>query len=362
MFGFEIPLPAAIPPIGYLPVACLGVVAALAGIAIMYGVTLAEQTFRAMQLPPWLRPAIGGLAVALLATTTPKVLSAGHAAMATGLDGSAPLREVATLFVLKAAAAAISLGSGFRGGLFFASLFLGSLLGKLFAGALDMVTTAHGVSDVAMALVGMSALAVAIVGGPLTMVFLMLESTGSLPLTVAVLLAAVVSSVTVRRIFGYSFATWRFHLRGEAIRGAVDVGWMRDLTVARMMRHQVPTARADMALADFRRAFPLGSSDRVVLTSADDRYAGMMLVAEAHAAERDPSARLAALLTQPDTVLTPGMTAQAAIALFDRAEADALAVVDSVEGRRVVGMLTEAFALRRYSEELDRQRKDLSGE
>ena len=69
-------------------------------------------------------------------------------------------------------------------------------------------------------MVGMSALAVAIVGGPLTMAFLALETTGSLPLTVAVVAAAVDFGPTVRRTFGYSFATWRFHVRGEAIRSA----------------------------------------------------------------------------------------------------------------------------------------------
>ena len=37
------------------------------------------------------------------------------------------------LFLLKSLASAISIGSGFRGGLFFASLFMGALLGKLFA-------------------------------------------------------------------------------------------------------------------------------------------------------------------------------------------------------------------------------------
>jgi CIC family chloride channel protein len=63
----------------------------------------------------------------------------------------------------------------------------------------------------------MSAMATAVLGGPLTMSFLALETTGSLPLTIAVL-AASVSSMTVRRFFGYSFTTWRFHLRGEAIR------------------------------------------------------------------------------------------------------------------------------------------------
>jgi CIC family chloride channel protein len=362
LYGFDILLPAAIPPVDYLAVAGLGIVAALAGIAIMHGVTLAEQGFRASRLPSWLRPAVGGLAVAALAMVSPQVLSAGHAALAVGLDRPYPLEEIALLFVLKASASAISLGSGFRGGLFFASLFLGALLGKLFAGVLALTAATHAVSGVVMALVGMSALAVAVVGGPLTMAFLALESTGSLPLTVAVLLASVVSSVTVRRTFGYSFATWRFHLRGEAIRGAVDIGWVRDLTVGRMMRREVRTVQADITLGAFRRDIPLGATNRVALIDAADRYVGMVLVAEAHAADLAESMKLTTIMRYDQAMLTPRMTVKDAIALFESAEADALVVVDSPESRRVIGVLTEAFALRRYSEELDRRRRDLSGE
>ena len=95
---------------------------------------------------------------------------------------------------------------------------------------LALVRPALALPPVVYALVGMSALAVAVIGGPLTMAFLALESTGSLPLTIAVLAPVIVSRLTVRRTFGYSFATWRFHLRGEAIRSAVDIGWMRYLT------------------------------------------------------------------------------------------------------------------------------------
>ena len=51
-----------------------------------------------------------------------------------------------------------------------------------------------------------------------------------------------------------------------------------------------------------------------------------------------------------------------AIELFESAESDALAVVDTVETKQVIGMLTEHYALRRYSDELDRRRRDLSGE
>ena len=113
--------------------------------------------------------------------------------------------------------------------------------------------------------------------------FLALEATGNLPLTIAVLGACVLSALTVRRTFGYSFATWRFHLRGEAIRSAVDIGWMRNLTVGRMMRREVRTVRAETPLSAFRRDFPLGSTQRVVALDAEDRYVGVVLVPEAHA-------------------------------------------------------------------------------
>jgi CIC family chloride channel protein len=39
-----------------------------------------------------------------------------------------------------------------------------------------------------------------------------------------------------------------------------------------------------------------------------------------------------------------------------------LAVVDSFERRQVIGLLTEAHALRRYSDASERQRRELLGE
>jgi CIC family chloride channel protein len=258
-------------------------------------------------------------------------------------------------------ASAVSIGSGFRGGLFFASLFLGALVGKLFAATLGLVTVVQALPAVVCALVGMSALAVAVVGGPLTMAFLALESTGSLPMTVAVLAASVVSAITVRRTFGYSFATWRFHLRGEAIRSAVDVGWVRNLTVGRMMRREYRQARVDTTLAAFRREFALGSIARVVAVDAADRYAGIVWTSEAHD-ETGTMSRISEMLHHTKTVLLPQMTIKEAVQVFETAEADALAVVDSAEGMKVIGVLTEQYALRRYAEELDKQRRDLSGE
>jgi CIC family chloride channel protein len=358
--GLELAVPSHVEAVDYVPLLALGMLCALVGIAVMRSVTLTEALFRRSRVPGWLRPAIGGIAIGGLALVTPSVMSSGHSALSVSVAAPYPLYWVAALILMKAAASAISIGSGFRGGLFFASLYLGAMVGKLFAGVLALVTATHALPVVVCAIVAMSSMAVAIVGGPLTMTFLALEETGSLPLTAAVLAASVVSALTVRRTFGYSFATWRFHLRGEAIRSAVDIGWMRNLTVGRMMRREVRTVRADLSLTSFRRDFPLGSTNRAVVVDSSDRYAGIVMVAEAHAEEKTD--RVGTLLHYQDAFLLPQMTIKEAVALFEDAESDALAVLDSAENRRVIGILTEQYALRRYSEELDRRRKELSGE
>ena len=360
-YVLDVRVPTGIEPSAYAPILAMGIICALGGILIMRGVTLTESLFNRSRVPLWLRPAIGGLVVGVLALMSPQVLSSGHAALQVSLDAPYSLSHIAVLILLKAVASAVSLGSGFRGGLFFASLFLGALLGKLFAAALAALTVVPAIPTVVCALVGMSALAVAVVGGPLTMAFLALEATGSLPLTVAVVAAAVISALTVRRTFGYSFATWRFHLRGEAIRSAVDIGWVRTLTVGRMMRREIRTVRGDTTLAAFRRDIALGATTRVVVLDAEGHYAGIVHVPEAHAADTRAKT-LMDLLHNEDDVLLPQMTIKDAVQMFETAEADALVVVDGPETRRVIGILTEQYALRRYSEELDRRRRDISGE
>ena len=218
--------------------------------------------------------------VGAMALYTPQVLGAGHGAL--GLDFYWPLTaaELAILIALKLFACLVSLASGFRGGLFFASLFVGALLGKLYSIGVDAVAPSMELETIACVLVGMGALSAAIVGGPLTMTFLVLESTGNLGIAGGVLAASIVTTLVVRATFGYSFTTWRLHLRGETIRGGQDVGWLRDLTVARMMVPSPPVFPADDSARAFREAYPLGSANVVVAVGEGGRYQGIIHVPE----------------------------------------------------------------------------------
>ncbi|HEV7983460.1 MAG TPA: chloride channel protein [Xanthobacteraceae bacterium] len=339
----------------------LGLVMALFGIALMRGVYLFEALLNRLRLAVPLKLAVGGVIVGLFATVTPQVMSSGHGALRLSGLLDLPLRGIATILVLKALASIVSLGSGFRGGLFFSSLLMGALGGQLFASAINTVDLALHLDSDAYAVIGMSALSAAVIGGPLTMIFVALESTGNLWLTAAVLIAVIISAQVTRELFGYSFATWRFHLRGETIRSAADIGWLRDLTVGRMMRRDVKTISSEMTVPAFREAFPPGSTGQVVAVDNKGRYAGLVMVAEAHAAELAESAFIFEILRHADDMLLPSMTVQEAISAFDRTESEVLAVVDAPSSRRVLGTLSEAHALRRYLSELELQRREYVG-
>ena len=342
--------------------ALIGLMCAAAGILMMRGVALCESVFGRLKLRFTLRTALGGLLVGLIAMMAPQVMSSGHGALRFSGMFQLSLATVALLFVLKIVASVISLGSGFRGGLFFSSLLIGALGGNLLATALATIWPNVNFDSNAYAVIGMGGLSAAVIGGPMTMTFIALETTGDLWLTTAVLIAVIISSQLTRELFGYSFATWRFHLRGETIRSAADIGWMRDLTVSKMMRHDVRTVLANVTVDAFRESFPLGSPAYIIAIDEQGRYVGMVAVADAHATEIAPEQSIKSLLRYADGVLEPGMTIKEAVLAFDRAEAEALAVVNSYSDWRVIGLLTESFALRRYAAELERRRNEMIGD
>jgi CIC family chloride channel protein len=342
--------------------ATLGLLAALLGIVLMRGVALCEAMFVRLRVRPMLRTVVGGLIVGLLAIEAPQVMSSGHGALRVAGMLDLPLRSVALLFLLKILASIASLGSGFRGGLFFSSLLIGALGGHLLATALTMVWPTSYFDPNAYAVIGMSALSASVIGGPLTMIFIALETTGDLWLTTAVLIAVIIAAQVTREGFGYSFATWRFHLRGETIRSAADIGWMRELTVGKMMRQDVQTVHASTNVASFREAFPLGSTAYVIAVDENDRYVGLVHVADAHTPDVPLDKSVKDLLHYTEDLLLPGMAVKEAVLAFDRAETEALAVVDSYRDRHVIGLVTEAYVLRRYSAELERRRREIIGE
>jgi chloride channel protein, CIC family len=343
----------------HLALVALGLVSAAVGVGAMRAAALVERSFQASPLPSWARPVVGGAILAAFATYTPQILGAGHGALGLDIPRALPASTLITLIALKLTACLVSLASGFRGGLFFASIFVGALIGKLFALGAAAAFPALALDPTACTFAGMATLGVAIVGGPLTMTFLVLESSGDLAVAGGVLAACIATSLAVRATFGYSFSTWRLHLRGETILGAHDVGWIRDLTVARLMDRNPPIIASSATPSEFRAAHPLGAANFVVLRDERGRYAGLVFAPEAHALGED-AASISDLARLPSTALHPEDNVKTAMALFESAQSEILAVADAETGA-ILGTLGEAYAARRYAAETDRATKGVLG-
>ncbi|HEX3808533.1 MAG TPA: chloride channel protein [Rhizomicrobium sp.] len=349
----------------YVLFGVLGLVASGLAILTMTSVTWIERGMREARIPAWLRPCIGGLVLSAIAIFYPQVLGSGHGAIQYHFDFRWALVPLLVLFAAKAIASAVSVGSGFRGGLFSSSLFLGCLLGAAFAQILALIAPEFGSQQTAFMLVGMGSFAAAIVGAPMTMVFLVLEATGDFSITAGVLVGVITASTIVRQTFGYSFSTWRFHTRGLGLRGAHDIGWIADLTVARMMRSDPKVVAGDMTLKMLRAKYPLGSAKRVFVAGPDGAYAGSIDMAIAFDPKYDETAegmRLSELARGAKYFLLPGESIRAILTRLEESESESLPVLAARSDPKVIGYITEAFALRRYTQELERRRSAELGE
>lgn len=346
--------------IDYLAYAVLGVLCAVLGIFVMRLVTVAERAMQAIPLVSRWRPVIGGFMLIPLALVSPQTLSAGHGALHLDLLLRPTIAFLAIVLTLKIAASVISLASGFRGGLFFASLFLGTLAGQVFAEALNLNPWGVRLDPSDAALVGMAAVSVSIVGGPMTLAMLILETTHDFALTGVVLTASLLSALVTREAFGYSFSTWRLHVRGSDIRSPRDIGWVRALTADRIMRRDWKELADTATVAEFRAAVPMGSTQKAVLVDDKGTYRGIVPIAAAWSPDIDVAEQVDKLATLAGITLSPDSDIKSILATFDTAMADELAVTDA--DSHVLGIVTEKYARRRYLDEIESAQRQLFGE
>ncbi len=356
---FEMPAPVTLESHDYGLFLILGFGAALISIATMRSVTIVENTLRQRKVPGWLRPVLGGFGVGAISLFYPDVLGSGHGAISHILGGGFALQALTALLLAKTAASALTVGSGMRGGLFSTSLFLGAIFGGAVAAGLAIVAPQLSINPVAYALVGMGAVAGGIVGAPITMTLLVLETTGNFSLTIGVMAAVIACTVVVRQSFGYSFATWRFHVRGISIKSAHDIGWISDLTVGKLMRRDFHLVPATETVAQLRAHFPLGGPKYAFVLDGGGAYIGTIETVEAHSSTYDSKAdgvTAQDLIHDESRVLTPAENIQSAILMFSKSASEVLPVVETARTGRVVGFVSEAYILRRYGQELEKQR------
>ena len=204
--AFVVPHDWGLVSLGELPAfLLLGLVSAVAAWLFVASAFLVDSAFHRLRCPRAVRPAVAGIAVGCLAMIDPRILGVGYEATSAVLAHGFDLQQLVLLAVLKVTATALCLGAGFVGGVFSPALFLGCMLGGAFGLVAAMVAPDLASAHNAYALVGMGAVAGAVLGAPLSTAVMMVELTGDITFTLMVLSATVLASLVARRLGLRSF-------------------------------------------------------------------------------------------------------------------------------------------------------------
>jgi len=336
--------------------ALLGVVCAFVAAIFMWSMFTAERIIDRLRIPDLVRPACGGLLIGLMAIQLPEVLGVGYEATDAALKETLPLWLMLLLIVAKTTATAISVGSRFGGGVFSPSLYLGAMTGGAFgliAGlALPELATSHG----AYAIVGMGALAAAVLGAPISTILIVFELTGDYRVTIAVMVATSMAMVVVQQLVGRSFFHWQLENRGLNLRGGRARHLLQALTVRDVLAQDYEKVPEDTTIRQLKIMFQRLPHWTFVVIDRNERLVGTLSFADLKHVAFDED--LDALINARDVAhsqapaLTPDDTLEQALTIMDGSSEDHLAVVTTHDERRVVGVVHQKDVMRAYNRAL----------
>jgi CIC family chloride channel protein len=158
-----------------------------------------RDAFHAIPVPPWIKPGIGGLLVGLMALKLPQVLAGGYGWLQLAIDGKLALSLLLILLFAKLLALSLTVSSGGSGGVFAPSLFVGAMLGGVFA------AVSHH-PPAGMVIIGMAAVFAGAARVPIATLLMVAEMTGGYQLLVPAGLAVLLSYLVqynLSRFFKY---------------------------------------------------------------------------------------------------------------------------------------------------------------
>src|SRR5204863_1495824 len=217
--------------------------------------------FKRFTVPIYIRLAIGGLVVGIVALQFPYVWGNGYFITNRILLGEYPeevkgLIFLVGLFLAKLIATLATVGSGAVGGVFTPTLFLGAGLGAISGMALRQVHLAEDLPIPTFAVVGMGSMLSATTRSPLLAMIMIFEISLDYSLMPPLMLACVVSVLVARRLHPESIYTEPLRRKGLTIsqEGATSEA-ATQRTVADLMRAPVPPLRETEALSGIANRF-----------------------------------------------------------------------------------------------------------
>lgn len=194
--------------------ALLGITCAIVAVLFQFSLMGTDWVARHVKMPLFLRPVIGGFVIGCIALVFPEILGVGYEATDMALHQKLPLAMLFALIIAKTAATAITLASRFGGGIFSPSLYVGAMTGGVFGIIAAQVFPEMASSQGLYSILGMGAVAAAVLGAPVSTTMIVFELTGGYALSIALLITVSIATGLTLALHGRSYFHWQLEMRG----------------------------------------------------------------------------------------------------------------------------------------------------
>ncbi len=348
----------------------LGILCAVGGNLypkILYG--FRDRVFKPLPVPVWTKPALGALALGIIAVYFPQALGMGSGYVQQAIEGNHTIGFLLLFAAVKIIATSLTISSGGSGGVFGPSLVIGGALGAAFGQAAAIYVPDLAPEPAACILVGMGGFFAGVAKTPFASVIMVMELTGSYGLLVPSLLVATLAYLLTppkTKLYENQLASRTespAHLGSFALdilrRSRVRDRWKpeeRD-EVRAVSEEANLESLMELASGSKQNVFPVIDKDGVLVGELSIEDVRRALISD----EPKESITVRSLMKKVVGPLLPGDDLARAAQLLASRQADSVIVVKSRQRPEILGLFTRhdlVIAYSRHFESADQERAD----
>ena len=340
----------------------LGVAGGIVAIIFMRTTMASEDLIKKLPGPHWIRPGIGGFILGLIALAFPQVLGVGYEATDMALNAQLPLYLLISLLFMKILSTSICIGSGFGGGVFTPSLMVGAMLGGAYGIVATSIFPDLSSGPGAYTIVGMGAVAAAVLGAPISTTLIVFELTDDYPLTIAVMVGVVISSIIAQQFLGKSFFNWQLARAGLDLKSGFETTLLRSIKVKSITKADAETVSISASLEELRNKLQFSDRGELFVTLEDGELFGTIVLADLsdiafdHNVDNLINAGDIARINPP--ILDQDDDLENAKKVMQDSGEHFIAVVENHETMKFIGVLNETDMMTAYNQALVQARHE----
>ncbi|MCF8061460.1 MAG: chloride channel protein, partial [Deltaproteobacteria bacterium] len=330
----------------------LGLACAFVAVGFTRILYRAEDGFEELRFPPYLKAALGGLALGIIAIPFPHVLGVGYGSIDLALLENLSWQLMMGLVAFKLVATSITLGSGGSGGIFAPSLFIGAMAGGVFG------TICHGIfpeitaSPGAYSIVGMGAVVSGTTHAPMSAILILFELTGDYKIILPLMIACIMSSLGARQLLTDSIYTLKLARRGINLYEGKEVNVLKSIRVGDVMNPEVEVVAENLPLGRLTERLTRSKYNTFPVVNEQGRLTGILSLLDYRDVAFDQNLRdlvVAKELATPQVVtVTPDDDLYDALGKITVEDFSLLPVVASDDSALLVGVLTRRDIIGAY--------------